>query len=155
MTKHKRVTASKHARRPKIAAKAQKAAQAIVRSPMRSAGAGPTESPPKRHNAPQEPLLVENLAAPLEEDHGKQTMTDKTSSKGTYFSAATATVTTYQAKLLEMAHANTQLAFECAQRLATIRSPLEFPIVIAEFTRKRVTMFRKHSTELAEFSIKR
>ena len=156
MTKHKRVTASKHARRPKIAAKAQKAAQAIVKSPMRSAGAGPTESPPKRHNeSPQEPLLVENLATPLEEDHGKQTMTDKTLSKEIYFSAATATVSAYQAKLLEMAQANTQLAFECAQRLATIRSPLEFPIVIAEFTSKRVTMFRKHSTELAELSIKR
>jgi hypothetical protein len=156
MTKHKRATASKHAHRPKIAAKAQKAAQAIVRSPTRSAGAGPTKSPPKRHNeSREEPLLVENLATLLEEDRGKQTMTDKTLSKGTYFSAATATVSAYQAKLLEMAQANTQLAFEFAQRLATIRSPLEFPIVIAEFTSKRVTMFRKHSTELAELSIKR
>jgi hypothetical protein len=37
-------------------------------------------------------------------------------------------VRAYQAKLLEMAQANMQFAFEFAQRLATIRSPVEFPI---------------------------
>jgi hypothetical protein len=52
--------------------------------------------------------------------------------------------------LLEMAQANMQFAFEFAQRLATIRSPAEFPSVIAEFTSRRVAMFQKHSAEIAE-----
>jgi hypothetical protein len=61
----------------------------------------------------------------------------------------------YQAKLLEMAQANTQFAFEFAQRLATIGSPVEFPSVIAEFTGKRIAMFRKYSKEMAEHITKR
>jgi hypothetical protein len=159
LSKRKPATASKHGHSPKIAAKAQQAAQAIVRSPkdrrLRSAGAGPTETPPKRHNdSPKEALLVENPASPLE-DGSKQTMRDNDSKKGTNFSSATANVQAYQATLLEMAQANMQFAFEFAQRLATIRSPLEFPSVIAEFTSKRIAMFRKHSTELAELSMKR
>jgi hypothetical protein len=159
MSKRKPATASKHAHSPKIAAKAQRAAQAIVRSPknrrLRSVGAGPTESPPKRHNvSPQEALLVENPATALQDDC-KQTMTDNDSKKGTNFSSATANVRAYQATLLEMAQANMQFAFEFAQGLATIRSPVEFPSVIAEFTSKRIAMFRKHSTEMAELSTKR
>jgi Phasin protein len=184
LSKRKPATPSKHAHSPKTAAKAQQAAQAIVRSPkdgrLRLAEAAPTESPPKRDdNSPHEALSVEqqalsveqealpaeNPATPLEnpataletalEDGIKQTMTNNDSKKGTNFSSATANVQAYQAKLLEMAQANMQFSFEFAQRLATIRSPLEFPSVIAEFTSKRMAMFRKHSTELAELSIKR
>jgi hypothetical protein len=44
---------------------------------------------------------------------------------------------------------------EFAQRLAWMRSPLEFPSIIAEFTTKRIDMFRKHSKEMTEFTIKR
>jgi hypothetical protein len=153
LSKRKPAMASKHAHSPKIAAKAQQAAQAIVRSPKdrrpRSVGAGPTESPPKHDNdSPQEALLVENPATPLEDDC--EPMTDNDSKKGINFSSATKNVRAYQAKLLEMAQANMQFSFEFAQRLATIRSPLEFPSVIAEFTSKRIAMFRKHSTEMAE-----
>ena len=51
MSKRKPATASKHARSPKIAAKAQRATQAIVRSPkVRSVAAGSAESSPKRRN---------------------------------------------------------------------------------------------------------
>ena len=81
-------------------------------------------------------------------------MTDSDSKKWTNFSSATANVRAYQAKLLEMAQANIQFAFEFAQRLATIRSPVEFPSVIAEFTGKRIAMFRKYSKEMAELSTK-
>jgi hypothetical protein len=35
-----------------------------------------------------------------------------------------------------------------------IKAPLEFPGVIAEFTNKRIAMFRKHSSEMAELSTK-
>jgi hypothetical protein len=159
MSKRKPAAASKHARSPKIAAKAQRATQAIVRSPkdsrLRSVAAGSTESPPKRHNdSKQEAPLVENPATALQDD-GKQTMTDNDSKKGFDFSSATANVRAYQAKLLEMAQANTQFAFEFAQRLATIRSPVEFLSVIAEFTSKRMALFRKYSKEMAELSTKR
>jgi len=72
-----------------------------------------------------------------------------------FLSSANANAQPYQAKLLEMAQANIQLAFEFAQRLAAIRSPVEFPLVVAEFTSKRINIFRKHSKELAELGTKR
>jgi hypothetical protein len=155
MTKRKTESPSKHARSPKITAKAQRANQAIVRSPkegrLRSVAAGPTESPPKRK---QEASLGDNPMTAFQDDN-KQTMKDIVSSKGFDFSSATANVRAYQAKLLEMAQADMQVAFEFAQRLATIRSPFEFLSVIAEFTTKRISMFRKYSKEMAELSTAR
>ena len=155
MTKRKTESPSKHARSPKITAKAQRANQAIVRSPkegrLRSVAAGPTESPPNRK---QEASLGGNPMTAFQDDN-KQTMKDIVSSKGFDFSSATANVRAYQAKLLEMAQADMQVAFEFAQRLATIRSPFEFPSVIAEFTTKRIAMFRKYSKEMAELSTAR
>jgi hypothetical protein len=167
MSKRK-TTASKHAHSPKIAASAQRAAQAVVRSPkdspLHSVGSGSTESPPQRHDDPEEGVLVENLvvenpavenpATALQDDR-TQTMTDNDLKKGLVFSSATANVRAYQAKLLEMAQANMQIAFEFAQRLAAIRSPVEFLSVNAEFTGKRMVMFLKHSKEMAEFIAKR
>ena len=196
---------SKHSHSPK-AAKAQRAAQAIVRSPsdsrLRSLGAGSTEparkhnnnpkqealpvehpatalqtesrpkhndpkqdallvehpatalqteSPPKHNDPEQEALLVENPATALQDDC-KRTMTDNESKKALGFSSAAANVRAYQAMLLEMAQANIQFAFEFAQRLATIRSPVEFLSVVAEFTNKRIAMFQKYSKEMTEFS---
>ena len=160
MSKHKTATASKHARSPKIATRAQRATQAIIRSPkvspLRSVAAGPTESPPERHDdAKQEAPLVEKPATALQEIDCKQTMTDNDSKKGSVFSSPTANVRAYQAKLLEMAQANMQLALEFAQRLATIRSPVEILSVIAEFTSKRIAMFQKYSIEMAELGTKR
>ena len=115
MSKRKPATASKHARSPKIAAKAQRANQAIVRSPrdsrLRSVAAGSTELPPKRHNdSKQETPLVENPATALKDDC-KQTMRDSNSKTGFEFSSATANVRAYQEKLVEMAQANMQFAF--------------------------------------------
>jgi hypothetical protein len=156
MSKRKPATASKHAHSTKIAA--QRANQAIIRSPknspLRSVAAGSTESPPERHDSKQEAPLVEKPATTFQDDC-KQTMTDNDSKKGFVFSSATANVRAYQAKLLEMAQANMQLAFEFAQRLATIRSPVENLTVIAEFTSKRIAMFQKYSIEMAELGTKR
>ena len=155
MTKRKTKSASQHARSPKIAAKAQRAKQAVVRSPKegrpRQVAAGSTESPPKRK---QEASLGDNPMTAFQDDN-KQTMKDIVSSKGFDFSSATANVRAYQAKLLEMAQADMQVAFEFAQRLATIRSPFEFLSVVAEFTTKRISMFRKYSKEMAELSTAR
>jgi hypothetical protein len=157
MSKRKPATASKHARSPKIAAKAQRATQAIVRSPkvsgLRSVAAGSTESSPERHNDAEAPF-VESPATALQ-DTCKQAMPDNDSKKGFDLSSATANARAYQAKLLEMAQANMQFAFEFAQRLATIRSPVEFLSVTAEFTGKRIAMFRKYSKEMVELSTTR
>jgi hypothetical protein len=159
MSKRKPATASKHARSPKIAAKAHRANQAIVRSPkdsrLRSVAAGSTESPSKRHDdSKKEAPLVENPGTALQ-DVSKKTMGDNDSNKGFDFSLATASVRAYQAKLLEVAQANMQFAFEFTQRLATVRSPVEILRVIEEFTSKRIAMFRKYSKEMVELSTKR
>jgi Phasin protein len=158
MRKRKPATASKHARSPKIVAKAQRAAQTIIRSPnvRRSVAARSAESPPKPHkdSKPAAPLAIENRVTALQEDVS-QTMTDNSLRKGFDLSSATANVRAYQAKLLEMAQANMTFAFEFSQRLATIRSPVEFFTVIAEFTSKRIAMFGKYSKEMAELSTKR
>src|SRR5712671_7188114 len=127
MSKRKPATVSKHAHSPKIAA--QRANQAIIRSPKdnrpRSVAAGSTELPSKRHNdSKQEAPLVENPATALQ-DVSKQTMRNDDSNKGFDFSSAAANLRGYQAKLLEMAQANTQFALEFAHRLATVRSPVE------------------------------
>jgi phasin protein len=165
MSKRKPATASK-ARSQKIAAKAQRATQAIVRSPKvrpRSVATGSAGVSAKRHNdstpmAPlvrlEAPLAIENPVTALQEDF-TQRMTDNRSSKGFDLFSAAANVRAYQAKLLEMAQANMTFAFEFSQRLATIRSPVEFFTVIGEFTSKRIAMFGKYSTEMAELSTKR
>jgi hypothetical protein len=159
MTKRKTESPSKHARSPKITAKTQRAKQAIVRSPkegrLRSVAAGSRQSPSKSYNgeSQQEAPLVENPVTASQEC--KQPMKDNDLKKGIDFSSATANLRVYQTKLLEMAQADMQVAFEFAQRLATIRSPLEFLSVIAEFTTKRISMFRKYSKEMAELSTAR
>ncbi len=47
---------------------------------------------------------------------------------------------------------NMQFAFDFAKKLAAIRSPLNFSVSFAEFTSKRIAMFRKYSKEMAELS---
>jgi hypothetical protein len=70
MSKRTPAAASKHARSPKIAAKAQRAAQTIVRSPKisRSVAASSAESPPKPRNdsKPTAPLAIENPVTALQ-----------------------------------------------------------------------------------------
>jgi hypothetical protein len=161
MSKRKPATKSKHSRGPKIAAKAQRAAQAVVRSPkdsrLRAVEAASTKSLPERHN--KQEALVDDLTttafqqgARLEPATPLQDQRDDVPTTGFDFSSASANVRAFQGKLLEVAHANMQFAFEFAQRLAAIRSPAEFLSVTAEFTSKRSAMFRKHSKVMAELS---
>ena len=159
MSKRKLATASKHARSPKIAAKAQRATQATVRSPkasLRSVAADSADSSPKRPNdsKPVASLVIENPVTALQEDF-KKTMTVNSLSKGFDLFSATANVRAYQVMLVEMAQANMTFAFEFSRRLATIRSPLEFLNVIAEFASDRIAMFGKYSKEMAQLSVKR
>ena len=146
MSKRKPIK-SKHARSPKIAAKAQRSAQAVVKSPKHPPPGEAISTAPKSRQgaASQEAGLAQNGASEIVD----------TAKAGTFFPSATANVRAYQAMLLEIAQANMNFAFEFAQRLATTRSPIGLPFVIAEFTSKRVAMFRKHSKELSELSTKR
>ena len=69
-------------------------------------------------------------------------MTDNGSMKGSDLPLTPANgAWAYQAKLQEAAQAEMNFAFESAQRLATIRSPVEFPRIIAEFTSKRIALY--------------
>jgi Phasin protein len=121
---------------------------------LRSVAAGSAESSPNRHNdsKPVARLIIEN---PVTVPQEQKTMTAGSLSKGVDLSSATANVRAYQAKLMEMAQAYMTFAFEFSQRLATVRSPVEFLNVIAEFTSKRIGMFGKYSIEMAELSAKR
>jgi hypothetical protein len=154
MSNRKPSTASKRARRPKIITRAQRTKQSLVRSPKENPSSiirgGSAESPPTLDTASkQEGPIVENRAAALQDL--KETMRrDGDSKRALSFSLATANVQAYQAKLLEMAQANVQFAFEFARRFAAIRSPFELPSVIAEITSKRIGMFQKFSQEMAE-----
>jgi hypothetical protein len=168
---------SKQSHNPKMAAKAQRAAQAIVKSPsgrsLRSLGPGSIEPSPTDKEAEQflhdqvtaleaespddpqqEAPVGETLGTALRDDC-KQTMTSNGSKTALDFSSPAADVRAYQQKLLEIAQANMQFTFEFAQRLLMITSPLECVSVVLEFTNKRVAMFQKYSKEMAEFSFQR
>ncbi|QHO78891.1 Phasin protein [Bradyrhizobium sp. CCBAU 051011] len=173
MSKRKSAAASKHTRSPKVAARAQRNKQAVVRSPkdnslrsvvpLRSVAAGPTETPLKIHEEPKQKdpavermdPVVENRVAALKaaalHDGGSQMMRDNNPKKGFDFSLATESVQAYQAKLLEMTQANIEFAFEFSQRLGTIRSPFEAFGIIAEFTRRWIDMYGKYSKEVAGY----
>jgi Phasin protein len=69
--------------------------------------------------------------------------------------SALASTQGYQAKLLEISNANVSLAFEFAQRLARVRSPVEFIAASSEFTGKRIAMFLRHSREIGELVLRR
>jgi hypothetical protein len=155
MSKRKPATASKRARGPKVTARAQRNKQAIIRSPkdnpLHSVAAGTTESAPKLHDdSKQGAPIVEKGAVALQHDFS-QMMRDNDPKKGFDFSLAAANMQAYQGKLLEMAQANVQFAFEFGRRLATIRSPFEFFAVIAEFASRRIDMFRQYSKEMAAY----
>ena len=159
MSKRKPATASKHARSPKVAAKAQRVTQAIVRSPkvaQRSVAEASAESSSTRHreSKPIAPLAIEHPVVVRQEESYKQA-TNNDLRAGFDFPSSAANVRAYQAKISEIAQGNMKLAFEFSQRLATIRSPFEFLIVIGEFTTKRVALLGKYSIEMVELGIKR
>jgi hypothetical protein len=158
MSKRKSATKLKHTRGPKVAAKAQRAVQAIIRSPkdsrLRTVGAASPKSSPERSSEPAA-LADESTTTALHQGSVEPAISfqgglSDVSTIGFDFSLASANVRAFQGKLLEVAHANMQFALEFAQRLAAIKSPAEFLAVTAEFTGQRSVMFRKHSKEIAE-----
>jgi hypothetical protein len=157
MSKRKPAAAPKRARNPKLAARAQRNKQAIVRSPkedlLRSAAAVSIEPPLNLHDDPKHEVpIIEPRVDALPDDLSRG-MTDSEPTKG--FALATANLQAYQAKLLEIAAANAKFALEFALRLASIRSPTEVFGVMTEFTSRRVAMFAQHSKELAALPFSR
>jgi len=153
----KRKTAPKHARNPKIAAKAQRAGQAIVRSPKvaRRSVSEAAELAPKPHRdaEPVSPLALETSKVAMEENI-THTVADRSISKKFDLSSVTANVHAFQAKLIEMTQANMAFSFELSQRLTSVRSPVELFTVIAEFTGKRIALLGKHSKDMIELGAK-
>ncbi|MEH2489638.1 phasin family protein [Bradyrhizobium sp. AZCC 2230] len=151
MSKSKLTTGSKRVRNPKKAAQAQQNKQDVVRSPKanlsNSVAAASIESP-LEHDPKQDAPFIETRVDPLPADLS-QRMTDSDPTKG--LALATVNVQAYQAKLLEIAHANWQFAFEFGLRLAATRSPTEFFTVITEFTSRQIDMFGQHAKEMAAY----
>ncbi|WP_426611260.1 Phasin protein [Bradyrhizobium sp. McL0616] len=159
MSKRKPAT-SKHTRGPKTVGKAQRTTQSIVRGPKSGAqpsiAADSNEPPAKPPQDSQEDTLIKNPQPVVEKPETAFRATENVSKREIDFlSSANANMWAYQVMLLEMAQANMQLAIEYAQRLATISSPLEVPSVVADFTNKRIAMFRKHSAEMVKLGTKR
>ena len=151
MSKRKSPTASKNAGNQKMAANAKRA---IVKSPKHShvalAAEGTTASVLTHLNDPGQKAPVVESSEPLQHD-GKLSK----EAKGFDVFSATANMQTYQARLLEISSSNIHFAFEFAQRLASIGSPIEFLTVSSEFTSKRAAMFVKHSKQMAELVVGR
>jgi len=155
MSKRKQTNASKQAR-SKVAGKAQRARQAVVRSPkpsqVRSIAATSNELPPKLHEDPTPEAAFEKFMAALpstenpgiaSQDHSQRSTRDNDLAKALEVFSGTANVWTYQRKLTEIAQANMLLALEFTQRLAQIKSPFELPSVLSELTLKQFAMFQK------------
>lgn len=148
MSKRKPVKASKQAR-SKVAPKALRARQAVVRSAKPSA----SRSRPKQqsnstvdaavHEAPAAALpIVESPAIASQNESQLVAKTVKSAKAIDVFPAA-ANVWAVPTKLPQIAQANMKLAFEFAQRLTQIKSPFELPSVFSEYTLKQFAMLQE------------
>ena len=154
MSKRKPAKVAKPAR-SKVAPKAQRARQAVVRSPKPSQvhliAAGPNRSLRKRQKDTRRdvPVLEKPMAAlPVVEspalasrDESQRPMRENNATKAFDVFSAPENVRAPQTKLPEIAQAM-QLAFEFADRLAQIKSPFEFSSVLSELTIKQFAMFQ-------------
>ena len=150
----------------KVAAKAQRSHQAVVRSPrpshVRLVAAGSNKTQFNAESASDAPL-VEQAAAALPavespsmaaQDDSQRGMSDNDPAKAFdlfpaaphaafHLFPASPNALAYLTKLPEIAQANMQLAFEFAQRFAQIKSPFEIPSVLSELMLKQFTIFQK------------
>jgi hypothetical protein len=68
--------------------------------------------------------------------------------------AAKSNIQTYQVKLIAIAKENMQFALDFGQTLSAVRSPTEFMMATSDFTRKRLELFLRHTSELMALSTK-
>jgi hypothetical protein len=150
MSKSNSAKVTKQAR-SKVAMKAQRASQAVVRSPkhpnLRSVASFSAESSPKVHSRPDAAVFEKAttaIAVPekptmASQDDSQRTMRDNDLTKPFNVFSAMTNVGAYQRRLPEVAQAYIQLPFEFTQRLAQIKSPLEIPSVFADLATKQFT----------------
>ena len=154
MSKRKPAKVSKQAH-SKVAAKAQRASQAVVRSSkprhLRSVAPAPAESSAMVHGRPDAAVLEKPATAvPVPEkttmaashDDSQRTMRDNDVTKAFDAFSGMANVALYPRKLPEITQGYMQLAFDFAQRLAQIKSPFEIPSVFAELATKQLAIFQ-------------
>ena len=151
MSKRRPAKSTKAARSPAIATRAHGKKQTVIKSVrdnlLRSVAAGPIESSLELHDDPKEEApKVEKQEAPIA---ANPVQVGRSQMRGSDFASATGSMVAYQAKLLEMTHANMRLSVDFSQKLVTIRSPFQFVDVIVEFTKRRADMLVKQSTEMA------
>ena len=154
MSKRKPAKVSKQAH-SKVAAKAQRASQAVVRSSkprrLRSVAPAPAESSAMVHSRPEAAVLEKPATAiPVPEkptmaasqDDSQRAMRNNDLTKAFDAFSGMANVGLYPRKLPEITQRYMQLAFEFAQRLAQIKSPFEVPSVFAELATKQLAIFQ-------------
>jgi hypothetical protein len=154
MTNRKKTKALKQTRSRKPAAKAQRAAQAVVRSPkprhLRIVAPSSAEPAKTVHTRQDAPVLEEAKlarAAPEKsmigsQDDSQHTTSAKAISRAWNVFSPMANVWGYQTMLSKMAQSQMQFAFSSAQRLAQVKSPFEFASVLSELTTKQLVTFQ-------------
>ena len=155
MTKRTTAKALKQTRSRKPAAKAQRAAQAVVRSPKPRhlrvvAPTAPTEPTQAIDARPGAPVFEEAKvarAAPEKSMQGSQDDSQRTTSGSAITTTwnvfpPIANLWGYQTMLSKMAQTQMQLAFSSAQRFAQIKSPFEYACVLSELTTKQFATFQ-------------
>jgi hypothetical protein len=154
MSKRKASKASSKQARSKVAAKAQRASQSVVRSPKprHLPAAAPTSAKPSPvlptspdaavFEKPATATSVPEKATMVSQDNGQPTMRQNDLMNALNVFPATTSVAAYQRKLPEFAQAYMQLGFEFAQRLAQIKSPFEIASVFAEVATKQLAIFQ-------------
>ena len=144
MNKGKPSKRSKQPRTRKPAAKAQRASQAVIKGPKpsRLRSVGSAEFPSNSHRKPDavsekgESTLSPQVTITSPDQRQAAMMGDDVTKTFNALSA-TANLAAYQIKLPEMGQAYLQLAFDLAQKLAQMKSPLEIPSVLSELMTKQ------------------
>jgi hypothetical protein len=152
MSKRKASKVSSKQAGGKVAAKAQRASQAVVRSPkprhLRSVAPTSAESSTVLSASPDAAVFetpatatsVPEKATMASQDNGQPRMRQTDLMKALSVFSATTNVAAFQRKLPELAQAYMQLGFEFAQRLSQIKSPFEFASVFAELATKQFAL---------------
>jgi hypothetical protein len=150
MSKRKASMTSSKQVRSKVAAKAQRASQAVVRSakPRNLPAAAPSSAKPvlptsRDAAAFEQPAMAAFVSEkPTMQDNGQPTMRQNDLVKAFNVFSATTNVAAYQKKLPEFAQAYMQLGFEFAKRLTQIKTPFEIASVFAELAPKQFAIFQ-------------
>jgi phasin len=88
------------------------------------------------------------------EQKGKATAEKSAQAIGQSYSATAENMRDYSVKMINMAQANTEAAFEFARQLASARAPSDFAEVWTAHARKQFEMLSEQARELSAFGQK-